>query len=73
MLITAILIGIAREVCEVWREVITLFSLQLEQRLINAFLTSSEIKELVSSAFLINLEKIKSKNGSRALFNFVDN
>ena len=69
---TAIFIGIALDVCEVVRDVITLCSLQFEQRHTNDFLTSSEMKEFASRAFLISFEKMMSKNGSRDLFIFCD-
>ena len=69
---TAIFIGMAREVCEVFSDVITLCSLQFEHRLISDFLTSYEMKELASRAFLISFEKSISKYGSSALFNLED-
>lgn len=48
----------------------TLPSLQLEQIVINARFTYSEMKEFVSRLFLINLEKIRSNYVSNNFFTF---
>lgn len=62
---TTCLIGIALEVWAVVKRETTLVSLQLEQTVTRTFLTSSEMKELVSRDFLISLLKIKSRSESK--------
>lgn len=69
----AVLMGIALEICELLSMVSTLVSLQLEQIVINALLTSSEIKEFVSKLFLINLEKMRSNSVSNCFLTFALN
>lgn len=62
MLTTAILIGIALDMCELFKEFITLASLQFEQTVTKAFLTYSEIKVLVSNDFFISFENMRSNS-----------
>ncbi len=65
---TECFIGMALEVCAAVRSVKTFVSLEFEQIETKAFLTSSEMKEFASRAFLISLLKIKSKSESKLLF-----
>jgi len=60
MFATAILIGIAREMCEVFNRLITFASFEFVQTVTSAFLTYSEINVFVSRDFFISFEKIKS-------------
>lgn len=72
MLIIDILMGMAREDRAFIKRFKTFDSLPLEHIEINALLTSSEMKEFVSSVFLSNFVKIESSSVSRPFFILLD-